>query len=147
MKDLKAIIPSLLELEHSWRGKLFAQWGTIIGPLATAVRLEKVDGSTLFVAVSHPAWAQELRLLTPLLLEKIKLCVPDAPITAIKCAMKTSGPPRPLERKRSAFVTPRPVPLSAEEHQLLATFKNEALQSIFAAYLVRCKTLKGRGNQ
>ena len=145
IKDLKTILSGIIQEEHSWKIQLLKRWENIIGPLYNVVTIEKMDETTLFLAVTHPTWAQELQSLVPTLLAKINAELKGHKIISIKCAYRHRRAAKPLHHNRK----PRPAPLvlqplSPQETQLLATMDNPQLESAFAAYLVRCKSLKGR---
>ncbi len=147
IRDLKTILSSVIQAEHSWKIMLLKRWDEIIGPLRTVVTIEKIDDTTLFLAVSHPTWAQEMQSLVPTLLEKINAELNGHKIMYIKCAYRSRRAVKPLYRNvvtRPVYMPPQP--LSAQEKLLLAPMTDSKLQSAFAAYLVRCKTLKGRAS-
>ena len=146
IKDLKTILSGIIQAEHSWKLTLFKRWDDIIGPLRDVVTIEKVDETTLFLAVTHPTWAQELQSLVPTLLRKINAELEGHQLTNIKCAYRHRRAVKPLYRqaiRRHVYLPPQP--LSPQEEQLLATMNDSKLQSAFAAYLIRCKTLQKRG--
>jgi hypothetical protein len=145
IKDLKSILSKIIQAEHSWKIQLLKRWESIIGPLHAFVTIEKMDETTLFLAVTHPTWAQELQSLVPTLLIKINAELTGHQLKQIKCAYRHRRAAKALHHNRK----PRPAPLvlqplSSQEKQLLATMHNPQLESAFAAYLVRCKSLKGR---
>jgi|LakMenEpi03Aug12_release.lakeMendotaPanAssembly.Ray.scaffolds.fasta_scaffold450107_2 hypothetical protein len=145
VKDLKTILASVIKQEHTWKLRLFKEWDEIIGTMGSVVTIEKIDDTTLFLAVSHPAWAQELQALAPALLVKINAVLKDHQLLQIKCAYRSRHAPKLLHRqviRRHAYLPPQP--LSWQEERLLATIPDAALQSAFAAYLVRCKTIQRR---
>jgi hypothetical protein len=147
IKDLKTILSSIIQEEHSWKIQLLKQWETIIGPLHKVVFIEKMDEPTLFLAVTHPTWAQELQSLIPTLLTKINTELKGHKISYIKCAFRHRRASKPLHRNPVVRQAPLPSqPLSPKETQLLATMADTKLQSAFAAYLVRCKTLQRRAS-
>jgi hypothetical protein len=147
MKKITSILASLIAPEHSWKVLFFTHWPAIIGKLEGVVKIEKIEGATLFLTVSHPTWAQEISLLTPVLLEKIHQYMPSQPITAIRCAFKTQQAGGPIK----ARITRTPSPaiaataqLSAQEEKVIASLSDNELQSTLAEYFKRCKALKGR---
>ncbi len=53
-------------------GRLFSGWTEIVGPaMAEHVRPVRIDADALVVAVDHPAWATQLRLLGDTLLDTV----------------------------------------------------------------------------
>ncbi|MBM3893172.1 DUF721 domain-containing protein [Candidatus Dependentiae bacterium] len=145
IKDLKSIISNIIQEEHSWKITLLKRWASIIGPLHNFISIEKIDETTLFLAVTHPTWAQEVQSLVPTLLLKINSQVQGHSIKQIKCAYRHQRPTKKMSHNHNPAAPPLVLqPLSAQEKQLLATMHSPQLESAFAAYLVRCKSLKGR---
>jgi len=64
-------------------------WNTIVGELV-AKRSEPagINGSILTVIVEHPAWIQELKLLTPKIISKIREEIPKLEIREIVFKVK-----------------------------------------------------------
>jgi predicted nucleic acid-binding Zn ribbon protein len=53
-------------------GRLFAHWGEIVGPaMSEHVQPVRVDQDRLVVMVDHPAWATQIRILGPELLDRV----------------------------------------------------------------------------
>lgn len=146
IKNVKSVLASLIAPEHSWKMELFHHWPTIIGKLASVVNIEKVEKETLFLTVHHPAWAQELSLLTPVLLEKIKELLPTSPIKTIRCSFKIKQR-NAIQKTRppqAAYVQMPTPSLSPQEEKVLASLADQELQLTLATYFKRCKALKGR---
>jgi predicted nucleic acid-binding Zn ribbon protein len=61
------------EVLKAARAKLiFRQWGEVVGPeLAKRCAPDRYDRGTLWVAAEGSAWAQEIRLIKPLLLSRM----------------------------------------------------------------------------
>ncbi len=70
-RQISELLRDFVSKEHNWKTKLLKDWGTIIGPLKNKVTVEKVEGKLLVLGVTHPAWAQELFLLSDMLKKKI----------------------------------------------------------------------------
>jgi len=52
---------------------VFSRWDQLVGEAVAAhVRPIRLDGSTLIVVVDHPAWATQIRHLTPEMLTRIQ---------------------------------------------------------------------------
>ena len=151
-QPLKNFIHSIIPEEHLWKLELFKQWNAIIGKMKDKVIIEKIDGETLYLCASHPVWAQELHLLTPMIKERINACLPSNTIKTIRINRQK---PKPiLFKKLSAnalsakpeAIKP-PVILTPQEMLLLAPLASNELQSSMGSYLIRCKktTKKERG--
>lgn len=74
-------------------GAVFTQWDELVGPmLADHVRPVRLDGGTLAVTADHPAWAVEVRRLTPQLLARLaERCGPGSAPERIEVRVR---PPR-----------------------------------------------------
>lgn len=67
MKKIDAVLESALQQEELLRAsrawRVLRQWGEVVGPALAAKSLpDRYDRGTVWVAVTGPAWASELRL-------------------------------------------------------------------------------------
>lgn len=83
-KQIQSILTQLIPDEHRWKINLLKEWDSIIGPLKGKVIVDKIQGEVLVLGVVHPAWAQELHMLMPLLKKKINACLDKERITVIR---------------------------------------------------------------
>jgi len=146
-KIIKNLIYSLIPAEHHWKFTLFKQWDDIIGNLKGRVVIDKIDGETIILTTTHPAWANELLLLTPLLKQKINACLDRPRIKTIRLQTAIRKAPTPTRniRNRSTDTIKKVLPpsiLTSQEKTILAHLSDKALQLVIADYLVRCKDLK-----
>ena len=70
-KCLKELLINIIPKEHSWKITLFQNWDNIIGSLKNKVIIDQIKDDVLYLGVVHPAWAQELHMLSPMLKAKI----------------------------------------------------------------------------
>ena len=70
-KHISEFLNSFISKENAWKIKLLKDWDKIIGDLKDKVAIEKIERDLLVLRVSHPAWAQELFLLSDVLKKKI----------------------------------------------------------------------------
>ena len=70
-EQICSFLNDIFPKEHVWKMKLFQNWDGIIGSLKSKVRIEKLEGSMLVLGVCHPAWAQELFMLSNVIKNKI----------------------------------------------------------------------------
>ncbi len=144
-KSLKNILQTIIPAEHAWKIELFKQWDDIIGPrMKNKVSIEKIVDDIMYLRVCHPAWAQEIMMLSSLLKEKINARLKEPKIATIRLhqrvVQKTAG-----AQKSSRSATPITVPpatLHQEELSMLAPLASSELQSSVAAYFVRCKSIQ-----
>ena len=68
---------------------LSSAWHEIVGEhIAARVSPAWIRQKTLWLYVSAPAWSQEIQLIKPELLEKIRKYLPDAKIEDLRCLQK-----------------------------------------------------------
>jgi hypothetical protein len=144
-QPIKSILTNIIPKEHQWKLALMQAWDSILGTMASKATIERIDQTTIHIAVSHPAWAHELHMLTPILLEKINAHLPEHPILHLRFKYKKPEAPKTLAWRLYQKATPLALPaLTPEETNLLASVTNKELQSYIATYFKRCKALKGR---
>lgn len=138
IKNIKDLLPGLLQHQDNWKLQLLSSWPTIFGPLSSKVHLEKIHDDTLVLGVQDSCWLQELYLLSAVLLKTINETL-DAP--RIKhLRFKTIGikkSSQPQQQKRIP-VPQRKVILSANEQRALLNIKDEQLRSALKDFLIRC---------
>jgi hypothetical protein len=149
-KQVKNIIKDLIPSQHQWKFELFKQWDNIIGHLKKRVAIEKIDDDTLYLRVCHPAWANELSLLTPLLKEKINACLDKPRIKNIRFKNRESqyrAPATKPTNQQAKTINPTAIELNNKEQIILAGIHAKELQSIVAEYFIRCKTIQRSKNE
>lgn len=146
-KLIKNLIYKVIPAEHHWKFILFKQWDLIIGTLKNRVTIEKIDGDTLYLSTTHPAWANEILLLAPLLKQKINTCLTSPKIRNIH--LKASP-----NKAKSSIEMAKPMPsqptahqpiqsvLTPQEKTILAHLPDKTLQLVIANYFIRCKDQK-----
>ncbi len=71
------------------RYEVMGEWETIVGVgTAKKSRPLKFQGENMWVEVDHPAWVQELTLLKPEIIKKIKAKFPKTGIKNIRFILK-----------------------------------------------------------
>lgn len=140
-KQLNTLLPTLFHANNKqWQLQLLANWGTIIGKAASKARIEKIDNTTLIIAVQDSVWMQELYLLSDTIMQKINSFLGNNYITALK--FKKAGLKKELLKKA---ITPlraiqKPFTLSPSETACLARITDEDIKKYLLAYLRRCKS-------
>ncbi len=90
-----------LVAERGWTspvavGSVMAQWATLVGQdISAHCTPESFENTTLHVRCDSTAWATQLRLLSPSLLEKFRVELGDGVVTSIQVL----GPAAPSWRK------------------------------------------------
>jgi len=141
-KPLKWLLESIIPQSLQWKIRIFNQWDDIIGNLKDKVWIEKIDGSILYLKVSHPTWAHELSLLSPMLTKKINALFPEKKISAIRLRSSMIEKKRIERKKKQKYVEPPTRLLNKTEKAMLKRLGNKELQSAFSAYFIKCKTIK-----
>ena len=71
------------------RYEVLEKWNDLVGPqIAEKSRATGLQGEILLVEVDHPAWVQELNLLRPQLLKKIRVSFPRSGVKDIKFSLR-----------------------------------------------------------
>lgn len=144
-RPIKCFIDNIIPPQYQWKLELFILWDKIIGHMKSKVSIEKIDNDILYLNVSHPAWAQELHLLSPLLKKKINAHFDEPKITAIRFHNRAPGTIKKFYKKKllqQQIFAQQPGRLTDEENSILAPLQSDQLQSVIAAYFIRCKTFK-----
>ena len=70
--SLDGVVRSLRGPSREAVGGLFGRWTEAVGAqVAEHVKPVKLDGSTLVVEVDDPAWATQVKFLTPMITERL----------------------------------------------------------------------------
>jgi hypothetical protein len=151
IKPIKHFLTALIPQQHLWKIELFKKWDGIIGNhLKDKISIKKIENGILYLSASHPVWAQELLLLSPLLKEQINAQLSEKKIRDIKfcTAPQVITTPNNVHTKHHhAHATIIPQKLNSQEYALLASLPSPELQSAIAAYFIRCKTIQRRENE
>ncbi len=70
-RPLYTFLTHLFPDEHRWKIPLLSAWQKIVGDMGDHVVLYSVANDTLVLLVSHPSWAQELHILSPMIKKKV----------------------------------------------------------------------------
>lgn len=149
-KPLKELIHNIIPQEHQWKITLFKHWDEIIGPMKDKVIIEKIEESVLVLGVCHPAWAQELFLLSPMLKQKINRYLQKDRISRIRfkfldLATQRAETIKIQNSRQEAQKSPLPeqyVVLNPSEKLILDQVNNQELRSSLEQFLQRCKVTK-----
>lgn len=146
---IKEYLTNLIPQEQRWKITLFNLWDDIMGPLKDKVSIAQINGDTLLLKVIHPAWAQELFLLSSMLKQKINTRL-EAPyiknIRFVNSDIKTHKPHAHYSylvgHKRKTY-TEHNVVLSSKEEVILVSVHDPELKRALTNFFVRCKHLAG----
>lgn len=136
--QLKQILQGVFKQEN-WKLQLLSNWDTIVGNLADKMRIDKIEGSTLYIGVYQSSWMHELYLLSAVLKKTINNCLDKPRINHIrlKYASKkeSTQPKKILKQKKVIF---EPISLSSKEEHALVNIKDEELKKALHSFLSRC---------
>ena len=147
---IKYFLDQCIPPEHRWKIDLFMHWKEIIGPLEERVSIQKIDAETLYLSVYHPAWAQEIALMTPRLKRSINRLFTEPKVKHIRFCAQTQHPQQRVrtdEKSHKSFqqiIGPEMVSLTNQEQKALSTVHNHELTSALINYLNRCKSMQRR---
>lgn len=142
--QIKQLLEHFIPKEHLWKIKLFMNWDAIMGPLKDKVTIEEIKEGTLLLGVIHPAWAQELFLLSPTLKRKINTCLEQERIKVIRFifidkAKRNIQPKTLYFDKKIADKQTKLVTLTQQERQKLQNIKDPELKTSLEQFYAKCK--------
>lgn len=120
-----------------------------MGPLKDKVTIAQINNETLLLKVIHPAWAQELHLLSSMLKQKINTCLGANRIQTIRFVtsdIKTIKPnlrQRYLVEHRRKTYTENNATLNSKEAATISNIQDAGLKEALELFFRRCKYLKG----
>lgn len=129
MRKLSFVLPEAIDRKEVLRAaraqRIVRDWKGIVGEvLAEKSRPDRFDRGTLWIAVTGSAWAQELRMLTPQLLEKIAAASGDANlVTELRFGVR-----EPREKPAGVETHYRPQPDPELEHLSIREIKERRLR-------------------
>jgi hypothetical protein len=141
---LKYQLQNIIPEQHRWKLDLLSHWDGIIGHLKDKVIIEKITEGTLFLGVCHPAWAQELFLLSSVIKEKINRVLAENRISEIK--FKVVAITKNKNIKTVSKITTYsllPVTLNEKEQRAIQAIGDDELQNALKLFYSRCKHVKG----
>jgi hypothetical protein len=150
-KPVKDFLLNIIPTEHGWKILLFQNWENIIGNLKDKVIIDQIKDDILYLGVIHPAWAQELHMLSSMLKAKINSCLDKERIKAIR--FKLISPQFKKTRDKNNMDKNNGVKshlsdtvckkLSKTEQLVLDNVTDTELRNIMYEFGVRCKGTRG----
>lgn len=144
-KPTPQILTKVIAQDHMWKTKLFNCWHSIIGSMNSKVRIESISKDCLVLGVCHPAWAQELVFLTPMLKKKINETLQEERIKTIHFKTVDFS-----KRKLPTTINDQPIHIEQQtevcehcftfmEHSALQSVASDELRNELAKFYVRCQ--------
>lgn len=110
--------------------RLLRSWGEIVGPLLSGKTAPgKIRNGVLTVFVPNHAWAQELQLSTPALLEKIRSVAGGKKVRDIRFAVDSGSCP-PAGEESSCGEEAAPAPGAVAPCDDIPTFEPNGLEEV-----------------
>ena len=143
-KNVGQLLVDIIPKKHQWKMDLFQQWNSIIGSLSSKVRIERIKDDQLILAVVHPAWAQELFLMSHVIKQKVNNALDRERIKNIQFLTIDFEVERKLRaNKKNSYDKPNifrnQVVLNYKEQQKLLCIKNNDLRKVLEEFYIRCK--------
>lgn len=136
---LKNLLSKTFSTNHQWKYQLLRNWGKIIGPLSTKVRIEKIVGNVLVLGVPNSCWMQELYLLSPLLLKTINQNLDKPYIKEIRFKKIGTSPALSTRKKVDQHPNlPKEIQLTERQKKALAQIADAQLREVLEQFLKRC---------
>ncbi len=145
---LKEYLTKLIPEDQKWKVSLMQNWDIIMGPLKDKVSIAQIKEGTLLLKVVHPAWAQELFLLSSMLKQKINTHLGASHINTIRFITEDIKVDKPLiqdsylVRHRRKPYNEITVELSSKEEATLSNVHDPELKKALELFFVRCKHLR-----
>ena len=141
-KPIKNFLSSLFSPSDRWKLRLLSDWAHLAGSLQGKVLIERIENNILYLKVGHPAWAQELLFLMPMLKKKINAHLGQEYIDRIyvKCIQHKAVEGRPMPAPaRQPVEYQHEMMFDGYEQRMLALLKSDQLQSVLSSYFAVCK--------
>ena len=146
-KNIGNLLINVIPEQHRWKMDLFQQWESIIGSLSDKVRIESIYKDQLILGVIHPAWAQELYLMSHVIKQKVNNALKDERIKEIRFRSVDFDAGRKKIAKRtdphatlqSSLLDKKKFVITEKERKKLSHIKNEDLRMVLEKFCVRCK--------
>lgn len=138
-KSIKNCLLDIIPKEHSWKIILLENWENIIGDLKKTVTIEQINKDILFLGVVHPAWAQEISALAPVLIQKINVFLGKKYIKTIRIKLKQTAKPNKQQCKNKTKSGIEQPALTIKEIEFLNHIKDVGLREIMQNFYLKCK--------
>lgn len=139
-QTLKSLVKDIFANQDDYKITLLKNWSDILGTLNAKVRLEKIEGDSLVLAVTDSCWMQELYMLSPLLLSMINQKLDSPRIKYLrfkKAGIRTQKALKnPLRSGGEPFIEK---PLTTGQIEALKQIMDPELKRCLERFLRRCQ--------
>ncbi|MBN2267487.1 MAG: DUF721 domain-containing protein [Candidatus Babeliaceae bacterium] len=146
--SLKELVARVVPKSRDWQTVLFAGWQFAVGDLHQHMRLERVDGSRLVVAVYDSHWMHELFMLAPAIIKAVNEYIGSPEVSHIKFTLARSRRrssslkendsakvKKDLGESRESAARPQ---IGARHELVLRSVKDDELQEVLRGFFNRC---------
>jgi predicted nucleic acid-binding Zn ribbon protein len=96
MKKLNQLLPDAIGRQEVLRASraqsVLRSWATVVGPvLAERCQPDRYDNGTVWISVQGAAWAQEIRLMKPIILQRLNTLAGSMIFHDLRCGVRPSG--------------------------------------------------------
>jgi hypothetical protein len=145
-KSIEAILNSCLVVTtQDWKRVLLTQWPSVVGDLTQYMRLEKIEGTVLWIGVYDYIWMQELYCLSQHIIRIIKEKIPQACISRIRVhyiGRRTASSDIILKKNNqkqvSAYKSSQNFTMNSRERAVLDTVHDEELKAAIEKFFSTC---------
>ncbi len=147
IKHISELLANFVHPKDVWKIKLFNNWDKVVGELKDKVTIIKIENKLLVLGVTHPAWAQELFMLSDVLKNRINSLFEKEHIKYIrfKTLKRNEYVHKSLKNEQvlakqvlSRRVLARRV-LTKKEYLSLTKIKDQELKDNLKSFCFRCK--------
>jgi hypothetical protein len=144
-KHISELLHNFVGKQDNWKTILLQNWDQVIGSLKDKVTIEKIDRNLLVLRVCHPAWAQELFLLSDVLKQKINSLFDKEHIKEIRFISASFKKNSPVKSKNgndfynNANTKFDTVCLTPAEKKSLSNITDHELKESLEKFYIRCK--------
>jgi len=141
-KPIKNFLTAIFAPSDRWKLRLLSDWSQLAGSLQGKILIERIENNILYLKVGHPAWAQELLFLMPMLKKKINAHLGQEYIERIyvKCIQHKAVVAKPMSvPARQPVEYQHEMMFDSHQQRMLALLKSDQLQSILSSYFAVCK--------
>ena len=140
-RALKDLLSKTFLTKGQWKYQLLQNWDTIIGPLCTKVRIEKILNDMVVLGVHNSCWLQELYLLSPLLMKTINQNLDKPRIKKIRFKKIGIHPQSSIKKQKQTVQNikkPQEMQLTQKQKCALEKINDLQLRDALKLFLKRC---------
>ncbi|MFH1461928.1 MAG: DUF721 domain-containing protein [bacterium] len=143
-KHISELLSSFVTPKDEWKIKLFNNWDKVIGKLKDKVVILKIENKLLVLGVTHPAWSQELFMLSDILKNRINSLFEKEHIKYIRFeTVKIKKKEYKSLKSEKLHLNDEKIiknlSLTKNEYVSLTKIKNEELKESIKKFCLRCK--------